>query len=123
MFTPVSVYKSQLFYQEFPLVTVLSSKTSAIDWNNSTLFGFFFGTMTMSDFSKSLHVRSTATDLPQPLGLLQYQSETLEISRFSSIEFPSMHRVSDSARFDSDSLFYVAPDIAFPFVVQGRHQE
>lgn len=42
--------RSQSF-QKFPLVIVLSSSTSAVPLGNGPLFGTFFGTMLMSDFS------------------------------------------------------------------------
>ena len=48
-------------FSEFPLVIVLSSSASAIAY--SMLFGAFFGTMPMSDFSTAYHVRIAATGL------------------------------------------------------------
>lgn len=46
---------------------------------------------------------------------------TREISRFSSIEFPRMHRVSDSAGFAVGSLYNAAHNVTFPIKSQGRH--
>ena len=48
-------------------------------------------------------------------------SKTSEISRFSSIEFPHMHRVSDSAGFVKPLAITLFHNIAFPIRLQGRH--
>ena len=49
------------------------------------------------------------------------QPGTAEISRFSHIACPRMHRVFDSAGPTDDSLYNAACRVAFPHVVQGRH--
>ena len=45
---------------------------------------------------------------------------TAELSRFSNIECPRMHRVSDSAEPGNDWLVNAVAHGAFPFVVRGR---
>jgi len=122
MFTPVSVYKSQSVFSEFPLVIGLSSRASAAD-----------GIVQLCSAPSLVLCRCltshgrTCWDCghrPSPTAPTDYYlSETHEISRFSNIEFPCMHRVSDSAGFLNDSLYVAVPDIAFPIKSQGRHPE
>jgi hypothetical protein len=50
MLTPASACRSQSVFTEFPSVTGLPSRASAVECT-STLFGSFFGTTPMSDFS------------------------------------------------------------------------
>ena len=50
MLATASVCRSQSVFTEFPSVTGLSSRASAVE-SDSALFGSFFGTTPMSDFS------------------------------------------------------------------------
>ena len=50
MLAPASVCRSQSVFTEFPSVTGLSSRASAVE-SDSALFGSFFVTTPMSDFS------------------------------------------------------------------------
>ena len=45
----------------------------------------------------------------------------MEISRFSNMECPRVHRVLDSAGPEKDSLSNALPDVAFPVGSLGRH--
>jgi hypothetical protein len=47
-------------------------------------------------------------------------AEAVELSRFSNIECPRMHRFSDSAGPGNDWLVNAVAHGAFPFVVRGR---
>ena len=57
--------------------------------------------------------------LTVPLG--DFPAGTAELSRFSSIEYPRMHRVSDSAGPDNDWLVNAVARSAFPTAERGRH--
>jgi hypothetical protein len=67
----------------------------------------------------SVHVRITASGLPLPSRLL-FSAGAAELSRFSNIECPRMHRVSDSAGPGNDWLGNAVARSAFPTVVRGR---
>ncbi len=104
----------------FPLASPLSSTISAHCSTPQHLFEGFTGTIGLSDF-------------PQPfiaIVLLRFTTRTSHchmlrpvhgISRFSCIERPRMHRVSDSVGPLGDSLYNAAHRVAFPIVRQGRH--
>jgi hypothetical protein len=58
---------------------------------------------------------------PSPTDPMQtYALDTAELSRFSNIECPRMHRFSDSAGPGNDWLVNAVAHGAFPFVVRGR---
>ena len=86
---------------------------------HAALFGSFFGTMPVSDCSgacmqglrpQAFPRRSVPTSTP----------DASQLSRFSNIECPRMHRVSDSAGPDTDWLYSVFARVAFPIVRRGR---
>ena len=99
-------------FSEFPLVIVLSSSASAIAY--PMLFGAFFGTMTMSDFSTATMSGLRPRALPDRSAWLKLPADTAEISRFSSIERPRMHRFLDSVGSVDDSLIYAAAPCCLP---------
>jgi len=119
MLPPVTAYSSQSSLQKFPLVTVLPSSASAI--GQTILFGAFFGTVTMSDFSVACMSGFRPQTFPnRPANFLL--SGTAEISRFSNIKCPRMLRVFDSVGSIYGSL-RLSPlyRVAFPTEVRGRH--
>ena len=104
----------------FPLVRPLSSIFSADCGVPQPLFKSFTCTMELFDF-------------PQPIiavVLLGFTARTSRchlprlvrgISRFSCMECPRMHRVSDSAGPVHGSLYNALHRVAFPAVQRGRH--
>jgi len=100
MLPPVSEYRSQTTCQNFPLVTGLPSRTSAMTYDHIMLFGSFSGTTPMSDFSAAYMSGLRPQAFPyRPAAT--YSAGTAEISRFSNIEHPHMHRVLDSVEPDN----------------------
>jgi hypothetical protein len=63
------------------------------------------------------------TDLLWPTRRIHPLTGTAETSRFSSIERPRMHRVSDSAGPMQDWLIRALHHVAFPTKSRGRHPE
>jgi hypothetical protein len=117
MFTPVPAYRSQTSFSEFPLVTGLSSSTSSMGSPNLVryLHRYYVDVRLLSSVHiRIIHHRPSLTDPLIPAG-------TAETSRFSCIERPRMHRVSDSAGPVCDSLYNAAHRVAFPIIQQGRH--
>ncbi len=93
-------------FSEFPLVIGLPSSASAIAY--PILFGAFFGTITMSDFSLAYMSGLWPRAFPDRSARLLLLTDTNEISRFSNIERPRMHRFLDSAGSVRDSLINAA---------------
>ena len=95
MLPPVTAYRSQTTLQNFPLVTGLSSRTSAMPWDNVILFG----SPQVIRRCKSSRPR-TCQDCghrPSPTDPMKHLATgAAEISRFSNIELTHMHRVFDS---------------------------
>ena len=83
------------------------------------LFGSFSGTMSVSDFSVAYAQGVWPQTFPYRSGVCP--PKTSEISRFSSIERPRMHRVFDSVGPVHDSSFNVIHRFAFPSNQRGRH--
>jgi len=119
MLSPVSAYRSQTTFQNFPLVTGLPSETSAMAWETRHFVRLLLRYYADVRLLNSVHVRITATGLPLPSRRL-FSAGTAELSRFSNIECPRMHRVSDSAGPDNDWLDNAVARNAFPVVVRGR---
>ena len=111
MLTPASACRSQSVFTEFPSVTGLPSRASAVE-SDSTLFGSFFGSTPMSDFSIAYTSGLWPQAFPDRSG--KNQPEAMEFSRFSSIECPRMHRVSDSAGPVEGSLSNVLLQCCLP---------
>ena len=106
-------------FSEFPLVIVLPSGASATAY--PILFGALFGTITMSDFSLVYMSGVRPQTFPnRSTGLLPL-TDTNEISRFSNIERPRMHRFLDSAGSVGGSLYNAVHRVALPFGPIGRH--
>lgn len=117
MFTPVPVYRSQTSFSEFPLVIGLSSGTSAMGFPNLVrhLHRYYADVRLLSSVHiRIIRLRPSLTDPFRSTG-------TAETSRFSYIERPRMHRVSDSVGPVGDSLYNATHRVAFPIVQQGRH--
>lgn len=106
-------------FSGFPLVIGLPSSASAIAY--PILFGAFFGTITMSDFSLACMSGLWPRAFPDRSARLLPLTDTNEISRFSNIERPRMHRFLDSAGPVGDSLGNAEHRIALPFGPVGRH--
>ena len=106
-------------FQNFPLVTVLPSGTSAAVLGNPALFGSFSGTMLVSDFSVAYVLGLWPQAFPNRPGVLFCLPKTSEISRFSSIERPRMHRFLDSAGSMHDSLVNVVTSCCLPLRTTG----
>ena len=116
MLSPASACKSQSASPEFPLVIGLPSRTSAaveLLQHCSAPSSVIRRCLTSQ--------RRTYWDYghrPSPTAPIVYcLSKTSEISRFSIIEFPRMHRVSDSAGSVYDSLYFAASQCCLPLQV------
>ena len=104
----------------FPLASPLSSTLSAHCSALQHLFEGFTGTIGLSDFPQ-LFIAVVLLRFTARTSRCHPQRPACGISRFSCIERPRMHRVSDSAGPVGNSLHIAAHRVAFPIVQQGRH--
>ena len=70
MLTPASVYRSQTTFQNFPLVTGLSSEASAMAWETHHFVRLLLRYYADVRLLGSVHVGITATGLPLPSRLI-----------------------------------------------------
>jgi hypothetical protein len=70
MLSPVSVYRSQTTFQNFPLVIGLSSETSAMVRETHHFVRFLLRYYADVRLLSSVHVRIVATGLPLPSRLI-----------------------------------------------------
>ena len=99
---------------EFPLVIGLPSRASAMAWETRRFVRLLLWYYADVRLLSCVHVRLPVSDLPLPSRHL-LAAGAAELSRFSNIECPRMHRVSDSAGPDNDSLFICRCLCCLPF--------
>ena len=119
MLSPASAYRSQSAFQNFPWSPAFPPAPPLLLY--PILFGTFFGTLTMSDFSFAYMPGVWPQTFPDRSDSMLLLTDTNEISRFSSIECPRMHRFLDSAGSVGGKLIYAEHHIALPFGPVGRH--